>query len=115
MNLAEPPCRLASQGVAAREPVLALRPCRLSADEGQRAGLPSNSSTLPWRLSIQSRAASLPLAQLPLTSERALRFRFTRSSAGALRASQFACRCDVKREGVLQYPLHDAIGRIRKQ
>ena len=83
-NLADPPWRLASQcaAAAAREPVLALRPCRLSDDEAQRAGLPSeNGALLLWRLSIQSRPDSPPLAQLPPKSERELRLRFTRSSA----------------------------------
>jgi len=62
--------------------MLALRPCR-ARPLYMRAGLPSDSSALLWRLSIQSRGgASLPLAQLPLTSERDARLcRAARSSA----------------------------------
>ena len=88
--LAEPPWRLASQCAAAagaaRDPVLALRPCRLR--PCWRAGLPSDSSALLWRLSIQSRGASLPLAQLPLMSEREPRlWRVARSSARSTKVS----------------------------
>ncbi len=98
-NLAEPRWRLASQCAAAagmRDPTLALRPCRLR-PLYMRAGLPSDSSALLWRLSIQSRGgASLPLAQLPLTSEREARLcRAARSSAWRIGSSDMGLRVRV--------------------